>query len=295
MTFGIAGNTEKPEIIPIAAAIIRRFRNDRVPFIVHQGLLDLLRKRLGWRTMKGVTAVSERKLGSRCDMLVTLGGDGTMLRMSRLVSTEGTPILGVNLGRVGFLAETSVDELDEVLGDVIAGRYTVEERLMLESWIEGGAKHFIALNDIVVDLSVSSRMFPVEVSVNGQLVSTFTGDGVIVSTPTGSTGYALSNGGPILVPTTVAIMISPICPHALTARPIVIPDDSIVRLNVKAAPGKVHVTADGQQQYAIRGPVSVVVQKAKVRTKVVKRLNLSYYDVLRRKLHWGRDVRSPLM
>jgi len=293
MTFGIAGNSDKEGIVDIIESLVKRFNKLRIPFVMHKPLVDGIRRRQGRRAVQGIESVAEKLLGRRSDILISLGGDGTMLRNARLVAPYGTPVLGVNLGKLGFLAETSVDELDECLKDILNGRYTIEERMMLESWVGGHARRSVALNDIVVDLSISSRMFPVETAVNEEYLSTFTGDGVIVSTPTGSTGYALSNGGPILVPAAKAMMISPICPHTLTARPVVIPDDSIVRLSVKSAPARVHIAADGQQQHLLKPPVTVYVQKSPYPAKLVKRLDVSYFDVLRRKLHWGRDVRSP--
>jgi NAD+ kinase len=292
MKLGITGNASKEGIDALAIAIVRRCTSEHIPFVVHRQLVDGMRKRFGRALLRGLSIVSDENLCSRSDVILSLGGDGTILQTARMVGKHGTPILGVNLGKLGFLAETSVEELDECLRDLKIGRFAIEERMMLETWLEGSKKKSLALNDIVVDLSISSRMFSVETFVDREFLSTFTGDGVIISTPTGSTGYALSNGGPIIAPTAKAMMVSPICPHTLTARPVVIPDDSLVTLVVKTAPADVHIAADGQQKHLLRPPVRVLVQKAPFAARLVKRQTGTYYDVLRRKLHWGKDVRT---
>jgi NAD+ kinase len=293
MTLGIAGNPAKDGINALIETIIRRCTSEGIPFILHKQLIDGIGKRFNRALLRGVNIVSDKDLCVRSSIILSLGGDGTILQTARMVGKYGTPILGVNLGKLGFLAETSVDDLEDCLEDLKKGRYQTEERLMLESWLEGTTRKCLALNEIVIDLSVSSRMFSVETYVNEDFLSTFTGDGVIVSTPTGSTGYALSNGGPIIAPTARAMMVSPICPHTLTARPVVIPDDSRVTLTVKTAPARVQIAADGQQQHLLKAPVRVFVQKAPFAAKLVKRQTGTYYDVLRRKLHWGKDVRTP--
>jgi len=292
MRFGIAGNTEKTEIGQVVEALVARFRRERIPFVLHDRLAATLRARVGWLKAARLRTVPERRLARSCDILISLGGDGTILRMTRLVSADGTPILGINLGKLGFLAEVSRDELDPVLDEILRGDYEVEERIMLEAGVARKRRRYCALNDIVIDLSASSRMLQVETFVSGKYLATFTGDGIIVSTPTGSTGYALSNGGPILTPTNRAIMISPICPHTLTARPVIVPDDSVVTLVVKRAPARVNIAADGQTQHVQKAPVTVTVRRAPFTAKLIKRINTSYYDVLRRKLQWGKDVRT---
>ncbi len=292
MRFGIAGNIEKPEIGQIVDALVTRFRREHIPFVVHDRLAARVRGSLGWLKTARVRTVPERRLAESCDILISIGGDGTILRMTRLVSRHGTPILGVNLGKLGFLAEVSRDELDGVLDEILRGEFEVEERIMLEAVAAGSRKKSYALNDIVMDLNVSSRIVQVDTWVNGEFLATFNGNGMIVSTPTGSTGYALSNGGPIVTPTNRVLLVSPICPPTLTARPVVVSDDSTVTLTVKQASARVNVAADGETQHVCKAPLTVSVRRAPFTAKLVKRRNVSYYDVLRRKLHWGKDVRT---
>ena len=215
-----------------------------------------------------------------------------MLRTARLVTPRETPILGVNLGKLGFLAEVSVDEVDEAIDDLVSGKTRMEARMMIMAKGKGLKRGFSALNDIVVNMPGMARVVHVETLIDGEFVATFTGDGIMVSTPTGSTGYALSNGGPIITPDQSVMMVSPICPHNLTARPIVVPDTVTVDLRVVHAPGRVHVTADGQPAGSIRGPLHIRIRKAPHRTILVRRTGRNYFDVLRNKLGWGMDVRT---
>lgn len=293
MTFGIVGNGEKSSFPEVASQVIRQLRTRKVPFLLHDELVRAFRGKEGKEVLKGVPVAKGADLVKRASMLISLGGDGTILRTARLVGRREIPILGVNLGKLGFLAEVSIEELGTALEEVLEGRYRTESRMMLVAEGKGlGRRGYGALNDIVLDLSGTARVIHVETRVDGEFVATFTGDGIMVSTPTGSTGYALSNGGPIITPDQSAIMVSPICPHNLTARPIVLPDSVTIDLTVRSAPGKVHVTADGQPELFMNAPVHVRVRKAPFRTILVKRVGTNYFDVLRSKLQWGKDVRT---
>jgi NAD+ kinase len=290
MTFGIAGNLRKKDVPTIAQRVIQRFRAEGVDFVVEKSLSAMLRKELKIKSF-GRT-VSEKDLPSCCDMLVSLGGDGTILRLARQVAKKGTPLLGVNLGKLGFLAEVSVEDLDACLSEVLKGDYFVVERMMLQATILKNSNTYIALNDIVVDKFGSSRVLNFETHVNGEYLATFTADGIILSTPTGSTAYAMANGGPIVTPNNRAITISPICPHSLTARPVIVPDDSIIRIKVVSSENQVHIAADGQDELLVRPPTEIRVKRSSFSARLVKRRNTSYYDLLRKKLNWGQDLRT---
>jgi NAD+ kinase len=292
MKFGIAGNLDKTELPEVVERLITRFTKEKVPYVLHDVIAKGLRGKIDKRLLSQSPVVLERKLPAECDILISLGGDGTILRMARLVNGMATPILGINLGKLGFLAEVSLEELDECLTEIISGNYIVEDRMMLQARIGKSKNNLQALNDVVLHQTGSSRMFSVKTFVNGEFLSNFIGDGIIISTPTGSTAYALSNGGPIVTPTNHLILISPICPHTLTARTVVVPEDSIITLKVETATGKIHLAADGQQQAFLQAPVEIIVERSTLTTKLVKRKNRSYYDVLRRKLNWGKDARN---
>lgn len=291
MIFGIAGNLRKEGIPTIAQKLIQRFEKEDVGYVVEQSLVDLLRRRLKLK-LRARQAISDKKLPASCDILISLGGDGTMLRLARQVAERGTPILGVNLGKLGFLAEVSLESLDDCLAEILKGDYLIAERMMLQAATSKSSKTYIALNDIVVDKFGTSRVLDFETYVDSEYLATFTADGIILSTPTGSTAYALANGGPIVTPQNQSITISPICPHSLTARPVIVPDDSVIRIKVASAMHRVHLTADGQDEVFVRPPTEISIRKAPFTARLVKRRNTSYYDLLRKKLNWGRDVRT---
>jgi NAD+ kinase len=292
MRFGITGNTEKAELPSIVERLIRRFQTEQAPYVLHDVLAVALKNKIDASVLKQSPVAIEKKLPSLCDILISIGGDGTMLRTARMIGEHRVPILGVNLGSLGFLAEVPVEELDVCLTEVLQGKYRIEERMMLQASVENAPLKDAALNDIVLALSNSSRMVSIETFVNDEYLSTFRGDGLIIATPTGSTAYALSNGGPIVTPTTHSILLSPICPHTLTARTVIVPDDSVICLRVESAHDNIHLAADGQPQKLLKPPVEITIQKSSSSAQLVKRLNTSFYDVLRRKLHWGKDVRT---
>jgi NAD+ kinase len=290
MRFGIAGNIRKEGVTGIARKLLQRFEAEGVDYVLEKSLAEALRKRS--KVKLSVKTVPESKLPGESDILISLGGDGTILRLARQVAEHGTPILGVNLGKLGFLTEASLEDLDVCLEEILRGDYFIVERMMLQAAIGGKSKSYLALNDIVVDKFGTSRVLDLETHVNGEYLGTFTADGIILSTPIGSTAYALANGGPIVTPHNRLIVISPICPHTLTARPVIVPEDSLINIKIASPRYKVRLTADGQDEVLLRPPTEIRVKKAKQMTRLVKRKNTSYYDVLRKKLNWGRDVRT---
>jgi NAD+ kinase len=290
--FGISGNLEKDELPQVVDRLVKRFRAKNIEYVVHDVLAKMVKKQLHSLKIDRSRWVSEQKLGSSCDMLISLGGDGTILRFARLLAASKTPILVINLGKLGFLAEVSLDEMDQCLDDILRNEYTVESRMMLESFGNGMKTRFTALNDIVVSKYGASRVMDIETYVNNEFLATFTGDGIIISTPTGSTAYALANGGPIVTPRNRSITISPICPHTLTARPVIVPDDSVILLKVLSTVSGIQLTGDGQQEKQLSSPAKITVQKASCEARLVRRKGTSYYEVLRKKLHWAKDGRT---
>ena len=290
MRFGIAGNVQKECVPGIAKMLLERFEAEGVDYVLDKSLADFLRKKSRQRILGRI--VSEKKLPAKVDVLISLGGDGTILRLARQVAEHGTPILGVNLGKLGFLTEASLEDLDACIGELLSGDYFVVERMMLQASTPKYPIKYIALNDMVVDKFGTSRVLDLETYVNAEYLATFTADGIILSTPIGSTAYALANGGPIVTPHNRSITISPICPHTLTARPVIVPDDSTITIKIASPKYKVRLTADGQDEAVLQPPTEIRVKKAKHAARLVKRKNTSYYDVLRKKLNWGRDVRT---
>jgi NAD+ kinase len=223
-------------------------------------------------------------------MVIVLGGDGTLLSVARLVGVHEVPILGVNLGGLGFLTEITLEELYRVLERVIQGDFITDERVVLNAAvIRRGERmaEFIVLNDAVINKGALARIIDLETTINEEYLTTFKSDGLIISTPTGSTAYNLSAGGPIVYPSLHCIIVTPICPHTLTNRPIVIPDDVEIRAILKTKQQEVILTLDGQQGFSLEFEDVVEVRKAEGRILLIKSPYRHYFEVLREKLKWG--------
>jgi NAD+ kinase len=220
-----------------------------------------------------------------------LGGDGTMISTARLLGSREIPILGINYGSLGYLTEFRIEEMFAALEAVLAGNYSVDPRVLLE--VEhmrdgvkiGGGR---VLNDVVLNKSVLARIIAIEVWLNDFFVNSFRADGLIVSTPTGSTAYNLSAGGPIVYPSMNAIVLTPICPFTLTNRPIVVPDSAEITLKLRQENEDVALTLDGQIGYQITADELVLIRKSRTTFNLVQPPNRNYFDVLRDKLKWGR-------
>lgn len=229
-------------------------------------------------------------VAAHADMLLVLGGDGTMLNAARLVEERGIPILGINMGGLGFLTEVSVDQLYPMLEKVLAHDYHLEERLMLKARIERHGEHVAqatVLNDVVVSKGTLARMIEIQISIDGHFVTRLRGDGLIISTPTGSTAYSLSAGGPIINPSVQALILTPICPHTLTHRPLLIPSNVALEVALTGKDEGAMTTFDGQVGVAMTQGDTVAIKASDHLTKLIRFPDRTYYDVLRRKLKWG--------
>ena len=223
------------------------------------------------------------------DLAVVLGGDGTLLSVARRIA-HGAPLLGVNLGRLGFLTEVSRNELYPTMVRVLAGEHSLEERSLLRVDVERRGEprgSFRAFNDAVVAKATRSRIIDLNLSVDGDLVAHYRADGLIVSTPTGSTAYNISAGGPILHPGLPVMMLTPICPHTLSLRPIAVPDSAVVELSLETQREEVHLTVDGQESTTLAYRDRVRMTRSPTRVRLVKVTGRSFYDNLRAKLRWG--------
>lgn len=238
----------------------------------------------------GGEAESLEHLAAHCDLLVSLGGDGTLLSVARAAGTHRVSILGVNLGALGFLTEVNRDELFDVLELFLAGEVQVVSRMRLEVVVrreERELARFQALNEAVVDKDSLSRMIDLRVSADGQSVTTYHADGLIVATPTGSTAYSLSAGGPLIQPGTEVMVLTPICPHALTQRPLVLPHSAFVVIEVQSPESDVSLTVDGQQGLALEDGDRVAIARSPHPVGLVASPLRNRYEILRTKLHWG--------
>jgi len=230
------------------------------------------------------------QLATRSDMVLVLGGDGTMLSAARLLEERAVPILGVNMGGLGFLTEITLDQLYPALEKVFAQEFMVEERLMLRADIHRHGEHVAkatVLNDVVVSKGTLARMIEIQILIDGQFVTRLRGDGLIVSTPTGSTAYSLSAGGPIIHPTVQALILTPICPHTLTHRPLLVPRGVALEVTLTSQVEGAMATFDGQVGVALVQGDTVAIAVSEHRTQLIRLPDRTYYDLLRRKLKWG--------
>lgn len=240
-------------------------------------------------TLGHPSQLSRADLASATDLVVVLGGDGTLLSVTRSVVGE-TPILGINLGTLGFLTEHSVDRLFPLVHAALDGDLEVEERQRLEVTIDQPGREPIvrrALNDVVINKSALARMVVLSVHVDQAYLSRFKADGLIVATPTGSTAYNLSAGGPIVYPTVAVVLVTPICPHALTNRPIALPLDSVIDIRLESRSEEVYLTLDGQEGFPLTPRDLVRIQRCPEPIRLVTDPGRSYFHVLHRKLKWG--------
>ena len=237
-----------------------------------------------------VPVVVREKIGEKIDLLIVLGGDGTLLSAARALGSQKVPILAVNLGGLGFLTSITLDELYPMLEQVLAGEHRTGERMMLVAEIMRGGKpaeRHTALNDAVANKGALARMLDFDVLVDGDHVGRYRADGLIIATPTGSTAYSLAAGGPIIDPGVDGFVITPICPHMLTNRPLVIPDTSRVEIDFSAAAEPVYVTLDGQIGIQLHPMDSLAIQKSPGKVTFVRPPNKTYFEVLRNKLRWS--------
>lgn len=236
------------------------------------------------------SGLPKEELPSQADLLVVIGGDGTLLSVARLVGPQAVPILGVNLGGLGFLTEITLDELYPVLGVVLQGEYRATPRMLLDVAVhrqgERIAKHLV-LNDAVINKGALSRIVQFEVYIDDEYVTSYRADGLIVSTPTGSTAYCLSAGGPILLPTMQALVVIPICPHTLTNRPLVLPEGVRVKVILDSENEDVYLTLDGQVGSPLRYQDTVEIRRSQQEITLIGSPQKSFYQILRTKLKWG--------
>jgi NAD+ kinase len=224
-----------------------------------------------------------------CDCILAMGGDGTMLSAARIIGNSEKPLVGINLGGLGFLTGISVETLFEKMERILLGDYTIEKRMVLDVHVigNGDGKTYFALNDVVLDRGGSPRVIRADVTIDGQFFNTYISDGIIVSTPTGSTAYSLSAWGPIVVPSLESIILNPICPHSLTARPTVIPATSKVILKVQPGDSNSLLSVDGQENIYISPGTEVEILKGDFYIHFISFSENCFFDLLRKKLQWG--------
>ncbi len=229
----------------------------------------------------GLLGIDFEEMCRQVDFIVALGGDGTLISVARRAYKFDKPVLGINAGNLGFLTDINPENVEEFLDNFLKGNYRIDERMVIE--IEYKNSTLYAFNDVVVSKDVISSMINIQVDTNESFLNTYRGDGLIISTPTGSTAYNLSAGGPVVYPLTESFILTPICPHSLTQRPLVLPSDFILEISVKEYIAK--LILDGQEIHSLNDKITL--KKAKRSAKLIHRSERNYFDVLREKLHWG--------
>src|SRR5215203_1491696 len=267
-----------------------------VAWLAERGIMlvggpQIERERIEHQTGCPVEEVSTEQLAGEVDLMLVLGGDGTMIATARLMGDREVPVLGINYGGLGYLTEFRIEELFSALESILAGNYRLDRRVMLSVELWRGESLVTSnrvLNDVVINKSALARIIEIEAYFNGQFVNSFRADGLIVSTPTGSTAYSLSAGGPVIFPSMNAVVITPICPFTLSNRPIVVPDNSDIELLLKTDHEDVALTLDGQVGFALEVADRVIIRKSRTTFNLIQPSNRNYFDVLRDKLRWGR-------
>ncbi|MBI5408810.1 MAG: NAD(+)/NADH kinase [Nitrospirae bacterium] len=276
---GIIAKRGEPEAIKVVKDFLKRLRGKKLKFFIESEVASALK----------IKGYSRNEIPPRSDIIIVFGGDGTLLSAARLVGNQGVPILGINLGSLGFITEIGRDEFNKEIDKVLSGKCAFEERIMLLADVYRGGRKVAqrnALNDVVLNKSALSRMFEIDISIDKQYVSTFRADGLIVSTPTGSTAHSLSAGGPILYPTLESFLMTPICPHTLTSRPIVLPDTFVLEVNITSG-DDVYLTVDGQVGFPLKVTDKILIRKADYKAKFIVLHHRDYFRLLRTKLKWG--------
>jgi NAD+ kinase len=291
MRIGIIPNTAKSEVIEVVKTLISKLNKFGFEHILSNSLLKLS-KDFNREEMK-YEFLPNAELCMESDIVISIGGDGTMLTTAYEARNSNTPILGLNFGKLGFLAEFEMKNLDELLTDIKNNNFYIDERITLEAFCRNDeGEKFFAVNDIVIDKGGWSKMIQLSLEVDDDYVTTFSADGLIIATPTGTTGYSLSAGGPIVSPTADAIVINPISAHSLTMRPLVLSSRQKIIVTVESPYKTIQIDTDGQRVQKYKPPLTLEVYKSEVPLKLVHTDRMNYFEILRTKLFWGLDIRN---
>ncbi len=292
MQVAVFGRNFPPYARENIATMFSKFNMLNVDVWVFEPLMDFLQKKAGLRPKIAGLFTSHEDLPEGLDFLFSLGGDGTFLETVNLVRDSGIPVLGVNIGRLGFLSYISQENMDESLESVFSGNYDIEERMLLQVEVPGVDLDdmAVALNDVRI-YKTSGSLITIHVKINQEFLSAYWADGLLLSTPTGSTAYNLSVGGPIVVPESNTFVLSPIAPHNLTVRPLVLPDSAVLQLSVDTRDSQFQLAVDSRT-IDLDVDATVTIRKAGYSLKMIRIENISFYSTLRNKLMWGADRRN---
>ena len=289
MKFGLIANDRKEIFWETLPALLKWFRGNGISLTISEKIATHASFNVNENTFP---ICREETLHHDCDMILAVGGDGTILRTIQKIAEAETPVLGINVGGLGFLTELPLETFTSEFKKILQGEYQVEKRLMIKGCIKGDPAPLYALNEIIIDKGSSVRVIQMEVEVDRFYLNSYIADGLLVSTPTGSTGYSLSAVGPIIVPATEVLMINPICPHSLTIRPVIIPSTVNIKATVRTEHSEVIIAADGRDVRYCKSQTEMTIEKASFTANLVKPLDSNFFKVLHNKLNWGKDFRD---
>ncbi len=291
MIVGIIANINKKNVYEVISAFQNKLKKNRIKYLLSDTLLA--KRHLLDKDLNKSSFVSNNLLCKKSDIIVSIGGDGTMLATVYQAHYYDKPVFGVNFGKLGFLADANINQLDHFINELKNKQLKIEERMVIKGECIGRKfEKLYAINDIVIEKGGWPKMIEITISVGNELVTTFSADGLIVATPTGSTGYSISVGGPIVSPKTDVITLSPISPHSLTVRPLVLPSNEEITINADSLYKEVQVNCDGQRVFAFPPPLKIKISKSTRPVKLVHTSLTNYFETLRNKLLWGIDLRK---
>jgi len=290
MKFGILGNTTKDALTDTLTVLVERLKAHNHQFLINESLRESAPA-----SLKDEAFAAAEHVAEFCDVLISLGGDGTLLSTAYIAHQVDKPILGINLGKLGFLAEVDIKGIEQLFDDIKNSRFSIEERIVLVGQCKNvTCEKLFAVNDLVIDKGGWPKMVELTIYVDDEYVTTFSADGLIVATPTGSTGYSLSVGGPIVSPKAEVIAMSPISPHTLTMRPLVLPSKGEISITAKSLHTKSQLHCDGQRVMEFAPPLELTISANTKPLKLVHMDSANYFEILRSKLLWGLDVRKNM-
>lgn len=291
MRVGINPNYLKEDIFEFVDSLIAKLKKANIDFVLSKTAKKISNMPKDY--LNNYQLYSEDTLAENCDVVISIGGDGTLLRTAYFSRNSQTPLLGVNFGKLGFLAEFETGRVDELINYLKKEKLIIDSRNALDAFCLSEKKEpLYAINDIVIDRGKFPKMIEISIEIDGEYVSTFSADGIIIATPTGSTGYSLSTGGPIVNPHTESITLSPISAHTLSMRPLVISSNQTVVIKATSLFEDVQVICDGQRVHFLKSPATLKISKSKHQLKLVHNNDKHYFEILRKKLYWGLDLRA---
>lgn len=291
MLIGIIANITKENVFEVVHSFLSKLKKNKINYLLTKSLVEENDK-LKIEIFEDFV-VDDNEVYEKSDVIISIGGDGTMLATAYNAQFHNKPVLGINLGKLGFLAEANIDQIDKVIDDLVKGNYQIEERVIITGdVIDYKSEKFYAINDIVIDKGGWPKMIEITIWIDGEYVTTLSADGLIAATPTGSTGYSISVGGPIVTPQTDVITLSPISPHSLTVRPLVLPGNKEIIIKADSLHDTIQVNCDGQRSYSFPPPMEIKIKKSERSLKLIHTSLTTYFETLRNKLMWGIDLRT---